>query len=361
LFVEQGFRVTTAEEIAAAAGVSRRTFFLHFASKDEVLLGHIGEELDMLRAELDTSPASGEPAARAGQAVTRLAWLIQQRDDLLLQLDLLHTAPELLAVNLKQFTAFETAIADAVRIAGPRRRRLSSDEDVFAELVGTVTMAALRAGLNVWRRRGGRGQLHRLVAATCSGSARGSTRQSLSGWRPNAVDSDPAQRSRGLPPPGPRHRVCAQPDDAIAKAAGWNIRSRSRTGADSQRRAGRASTTWSSTHCSAGPPPQFPRSSRRLLDQAADVGIDDKYWACARLGETAGGTPVQAAVLGVSRDDNQDCGAILRLPAQDRGHVALAQRKGPLDAHQLGRRCGVEECLGFHVLAPLRCQGQEIR
>jgi AcrR family transcriptional regulator len=167
LFVEQGFRETTAEEIAAAAGVSRRTFFLHFASKDEVLLGHIAEDLAMLRAELDTSPASLAPAARAGHAVTQLASSIQQRDNLLLQLDLLHKAPELLAVNLKQFSAFETAIADAVRtwIAGPRQRRLTSDEDVFAELVGTVSMAALRAGLNVWRRRAGRGQLHRLVAA----------------------------------------------------------------------------------------------------------------------------------------------------------------------------------------------------
>jgi hypothetical protein len=100
---------------------------------------------------------------------------MQERDDLLLQLDLLHTAPELLAVNLKQFTAFETAIGDAVQtwIAGPRRRRLSSNEDVFAELVGTVSMAALRAGLNVWRRRGGRGQLHRLVAANVQRLAAG--------------------------------------------------------------------------------------------------------------------------------------------------------------------------------------------
>ena len=166
LFVERGFSETTADEIAAAAGVSRRTFFLHFASKDEVLLGHIAAELGMLRAELEVASADLEPAARAGEAITRLAESIQGRDELLLQLDLLHSAPELLGVNLEQFTAFEDAIADAVRgwLTAPGGRRLTADQDSFAELVGTVTMAALRAALNVWRRRGGRGQLHRLVA-----------------------------------------------------------------------------------------------------------------------------------------------------------------------------------------------------
>jgi len=167
LFVERGFRETTADDIAAAAGVSRRTFFLHFSSKDEVLLGHIAEQLTMLRTELAAAPADLEPAARAGHAVTGLAAAMQQRDDLLLQLDLMHRAPELLAVNLEQLTAFEGAVADAVRgwLAGPRPRRLTADEDAYAELVGTVSIAALRAGLNQWRRRGGRGSLHRLVAA----------------------------------------------------------------------------------------------------------------------------------------------------------------------------------------------------
>ncbi len=167
LFATRGFRDTTADEIAATVGVSRRTFFLHFSSKDEVLLGHIADQLAVLRAELDAAPADLDPARRAGHAVTALAGAMARRDDLLLQLDLLHQAPELLAVNLEQFTAFEDAIADAVRgwLTGPRRRRLSSDEDAFAALIGTVSIAALRAGLNLWRRRGGRGSLPRLVAA----------------------------------------------------------------------------------------------------------------------------------------------------------------------------------------------------
>ena len=154
LFVERGFRNTTAEDIAAAADVSRRTFFLHFTSKDEVLLGHIEEQLAMLRAELAVAPAALDPAARAG-------------DGLLLQLDLLEQAPELLAVNLRQLTAFEDAIADAVRgwLRGESSRRLSAESEAFAELLGAVSIAALRAALNVWRRRRGRGSLDRLVAA----------------------------------------------------------------------------------------------------------------------------------------------------------------------------------------------------
>ena len=99
--------------------------------------------------------------------MTSLAASMQRRDGLLLQLDLLEQAPELLAVNLRQLTAFEDAIADAVRgwLRGESSRRLSAESEAFAELLGAVSIAALRAALNVWRRRRGRGSLDRLVAA----------------------------------------------------------------------------------------------------------------------------------------------------------------------------------------------------
>ena len=167
LFAEHGFHETTVEAISAAVGVSKRTFFLHFSSKDEVLLGHVAEQLDLLRASLASAAPNPHVFIRAGNAVTSLARDMQARDDLLLQLDLLHRVPALLAVSLEQFTGFEDAIADAVRgwlrEAGTHPQPTRED-DAYAQLVGTVAIAALRCGLILWRREGGQGSLARLVA-----------------------------------------------------------------------------------------------------------------------------------------------------------------------------------------------------
>lgn len=37
-FIAHGYEATTVEEIAAAAGVSRRTFFRHYSSKDDLMV-----------------------------------------------------------------------------------------------------------------------------------------------------------------------------------------------------------------------------------------------------------------------------------------------------------------------------------
>jgi hypothetical protein len=42
LFVANGYEATTLEAVAAAAGISRRTFFHYFKSKEELLLAWQG-------------------------------------------------------------------------------------------------------------------------------------------------------------------------------------------------------------------------------------------------------------------------------------------------------------------------------
>lgn len=60
LFEEQGFEATTIEQIAAAANVSRATFFNYFASKEAVVFDQDPEARDRWRTLLEARH-SGEP------------------------------------------------------------------------------------------------------------------------------------------------------------------------------------------------------------------------------------------------------------------------------------------------------------
>src|SRR4028119_1862792 len=71
LFVVHGYGATTTEQIAAAAGVTQRTFFRHFRDKEEVLFAGDDELLAALLGGARPGPdgaapgAAGPPAPRA--------------------------------------------------------------------------------------------------------------------------------------------------------------------------------------------------------------------------------------------------------------------------------------------------------
>ena len=58
LFEQQGYAATTVEAIASAAGVARRTFFLHFPSKDAVVFLHHEELSSRVAAYLEANADS---------------------------------------------------------------------------------------------------------------------------------------------------------------------------------------------------------------------------------------------------------------------------------------------------------------
>jgi AcrR family transcriptional regulator len=70
LFAEKGFTQTTIDDIAAAADVSRRTFFRYYDSKDDLLRSDVSDLLPVMLAALRARPA-GEPPFAAILAALR--------------------------------------------------------------------------------------------------------------------------------------------------------------------------------------------------------------------------------------------------------------------------------------------------
>ncbi|MFI2200205.1 TetR/AcrR family transcriptional regulator [Streptomyces sp. NPDC020192] len=64
MFAERGYQETTVKDIAAAAGVTERTFFRYFPSKEDLVFAEILDFVPLVQQEILRRPA-GEPPLRA--------------------------------------------------------------------------------------------------------------------------------------------------------------------------------------------------------------------------------------------------------------------------------------------------------
>ena len=115
LFAAHGFDATTVDEIAAAAGIGRRTFFRYFPSKNDVPWGAFEHELERMRVRLKACP----PQVPLMDAI-RLALIdfnrvapaqvpLHRR-----RMELILRVPTLLAHSTLRFTAWREVIAEFV-------------------------------------------------------------------------------------------------------------------------------------------------------------------------------------------------------------------------------------------------------
>lgn len=158
LFEAQGFEHTTVDEIAAAADISRRTFFRYFACKEAVVFPHAEARITAFRDALES--AEGPPAARVRAACLQMAEVFEQnKAELMRQHALMVETPALVAFDQKQDLEWERAIAevlqDGLRSASAARR---------AQVWAGAIMGAVRATLRAWYEDGGRGDLARVGA-----------------------------------------------------------------------------------------------------------------------------------------------------------------------------------------------------
>ncbi len=73
LFSQKGYDAITVEEIAAAAGVSRRTFFRYFPSKDDLMVEGVASYQRVVIETIREHPRTQRPLAGVRGAVTKVA------------------------------------------------------------------------------------------------------------------------------------------------------------------------------------------------------------------------------------------------------------------------------------------------
>jgi AcrR family transcriptional regulator len=126
LFREQGYPVTTVEQIAAAAEISPATFFRYFPTKEDVVLQ---DDFDLVTiGALDAQPPELGPVAafRAAARQSLAAMTEEDKERFRETSRLTAEVPEIRARALDEFTRTLDAIAAALA------RRLGRTEDDFA-------------------------------------------------------------------------------------------------------------------------------------------------------------------------------------------------------------------------------------
>ncbi|WP_433715567.1 mycofactocin system transcriptional regulator [Nocardia sp. CA-084685] len=149
LFTEQGFAETTVEQIAAAAGISGRTFFRYFPTKAEVLWYQFDAEVEALRAAFATVPDE-VPMMTAVRRVVVNANRYRAEDvpELRVRMQLVGGDPALAATAGAHYDAWERAVS-----AFAARRLGVPEDNLVAMAVGRTTLAAARAAFDAWLTR----------------------------------------------------------------------------------------------------------------------------------------------------------------------------------------------------------------
>lgn len=163
LFAEKGYAATTMDEVAARAGLSRRTAFRYFATKDALVFPRREARRAMLEAAL--VPAEGEtPFETVRRACLALARDYQSdRAHMLAQWRIVESDPTLVASELHHDRLSEAAIEHAF-LGGkdsPRARRR-------ARVRAAAVVGAVRVTLREWLDGGASTDLVRLGRETFS-------------------------------------------------------------------------------------------------------------------------------------------------------------------------------------------------
>ncbi|WP_405824719.1 TetR family transcriptional regulator [Streptomyces sp. NBC_00838] len=161
LFSTKGYEATTVDEIAAAAGVARRTFFRHFRSKEEAIFPDHDDTLVRAEAVLNAAPAHEHPLDTVCRGIKEVMRM--------------YAASPTLSVARYQLTREVPTLREAEIASVARYERLftryllghfdehenpdGNDDPLLAEVAASAVVTAHNHVLRRWLRADGQGDV----------------------------------------------------------------------------------------------------------------------------------------------------------------------------------------------------------
>jgi TetR/AcrR family transcriptional regulator, regulator of mycofactocin system len=146
LFKAQGYDDTTVDQIAAAVGVSRRTFFRYFESKRDVVWGEFDVELLRLDHQLNSAPGDEPMMVVLRRAVVATNHFnAGELDDLRIRMGLITSVETLVADSAVRYADWCRVVAAFV--AG---RIGAGASDLVPQTVARAALGAAMAAFTRW-------------------------------------------------------------------------------------------------------------------------------------------------------------------------------------------------------------------
>lgn len=166
--MERGFEQTTIDDIVDAAGVSRRTFFRYFETKEDVAVAwNLDDDFqghDVHFAEALATAEPGKSPLNALREFTCKSLSLREKTpdfaDMVLKIEqLIAKTPALRARRRTQIAQFTENVA--VELA--KRWEVDPERDLRPRLVANCAMAIVTTAFDAWTKRGGRESRAELV------------------------------------------------------------------------------------------------------------------------------------------------------------------------------------------------------
>ncbi|SDE61385.1 DNA-binding transcriptional regulator, AcrR family [Auraticoccus monumenti] len=159
---ERGLDGTTTDDIAAAAGVSPRTFFNYFPTKESALVGVDSELAEAILSAIRERPAEEPPLTVMREVFLSFAEVAAADRDLwALRITVARANPPLMSHVFGNSTKWDRQVAEAIA----ERTGRDHHTDPYPALVASVANAARRSAVHRWAISDSEAPLQEAIAA----------------------------------------------------------------------------------------------------------------------------------------------------------------------------------------------------